>query len=90
MRTLLALTALLFLTACAGRPDLEDQADAPTLVLEEYFAGETRAWGQFQDIFGNISRRFIVEIEAHGTAKPSPLSRTSHTLQGTLSSASGR
>lgn len=35
----------------------------PTLVLEEYFAGRTKAWGIFEDRFGNLRRDFIVEID---------------------------
>lgn len=32
------------------------------LKIEEYFQGETRAWGMFQDRFGNIRREFVVDI----------------------------
>jgi hypothetical protein len=35
----------------------------PKLVLEDYFAGRTRAWGLFEDRFGNLRREFSVEIE---------------------------
>lgn len=42
---------------------LEDFADkGPELVLEEYFSGQTRAWGMFQDRFGNVRRQFTVDI----------------------------
>lgn len=34
----------------------------PRLVIEDYFAGETRAWGLFQDRFGRLRRQFVVEI----------------------------
>ena len=34
----------------------------PELVLEEYFLGETRAWGMFEDRFGRIQRQFVVDI----------------------------
>lgn len=34
----------------------------PRFVLEEYFAGTTRAWGLFEDRFGDIRRRFSVDI----------------------------
>lgn len=38
-------------------------ADAePKFVLEEYFSGETRAWGLFEDVFGTLRRQFVVEI----------------------------
>lgn len=35
---------------------------APELVLEEYFDGETKAWGIFEDRFGNLRREFVVDI----------------------------
>lgn len=41
-----------------------DYADnEPTLVLEDYFAGRTRAWGIFEDRFGNLRRQFTVDID---------------------------
>jgi hypothetical protein len=41
----------------------EDYADhQPVLDLFAYFAGETRAWGMFQDRFGEVRRRFTVNI----------------------------
>ena len=35
----------------------------PQLRIEEYFAGHTRAWGIFEDRFGNLSRQFVVDID---------------------------
>jgi hypothetical protein len=35
---------------------------APKLVLEEYFAGNTWAWGIFEDRFGTLRRQFTVNI----------------------------
>lgn len=34
----------------------------PKLLLEEYFSGSTRAWGIFEDRFGNVQRQFVVDI----------------------------
>ena len=34
----------------------------PELVLEDYFLGETKAWGIFEDRFGNVRREFEVDI----------------------------
>ncbi len=31
-------------------------------VLEEYFAGKTRAWGLYEDRFGTVKRQFVVDI----------------------------
>lgn len=58
-----ALTGLLLITGCTSMKP-EDFKDAtPALVLEEYFVGETRAWGLFEDRFGRLRRQFTVEIE---------------------------
>ncbi len=62
--TRLFLSALLATlgSGCAN-PDLRDFANAePALDLVAYFTGRTQAWGQFQDRFGNVRRRFIVDI----------------------------
>ena len=41
----------------------EDYAGTnPKLDLFAYFEGETRAWGMFQDRFGEVKRRFTVDI----------------------------
>ncbi len=64
MLRLLALPLVLLLAACAGRPSLDAPSmGGPDLVLEEFFAGRTVAWGQFQDRFGEVRRRFRVEVE---------------------------
>ena len=34
----------------------------PRLLIEDYFAGETRAWGLFEDRFGTLRRQFVVDI----------------------------
>lgn len=59
--SLLALTAL---GACAGRPDLDDPPLSDReLDLESFFDGRSVAYGQFQDVFGTVRRRFEVEID---------------------------
>jgi len=61
---LIALAAFVFLAACSGRPTLEQKKLSDLeLNLEEFFAGELVAYGQFKDLFGNVSRRFVVDIE---------------------------
>ncbi|MEM9973572.1 MAG: DUF3833 domain-containing protein [Pseudomonadota bacterium] len=60
----LLLTALLFLAACTGKPSLDDPGLSDReLNLEEFFEGELIAYGQFQDIFGTVRRRFEVTID---------------------------
>jgi hypothetical protein len=52
-----------FLLAGCSSMKPESFADAePRLVLEEYFAGRTRAWGIFEDRFGTLRRQFVVDI----------------------------
>jgi hypothetical protein len=43
------------------RPD--DFAKSPLhFVLEDYFAGKTRAWGLYENRFGDVKRQFVVDI----------------------------
>lgn len=63
MKNMLALFAFFTLMACSGTPDLDDKPLSDrTLNLEDFFAGQTVAHGQFQDVFGNVQRRFDVQI----------------------------
>ena len=55
-------TAALLLAGC-GSPQVQDYAQTePKLDLFTYFAGETQAYGQFQDRAGAVKRRFTVAI----------------------------
>jgi hypothetical protein len=57
------LASVMLLSACAGRPALDDpQLSDRQLNLEEFFVGELVAHGQFQDILGTVRRRFEVAI----------------------------
>ena len=57
------------LTGCSGM-DIRDFEDAsPRLVLEDYFAGKTRAWGIFEDRFGKLRRQFTVDIDGKWNGK---------------------
>ena len=38
---------------------------SPKFVLEQYFHGKTRAWGLFEDRFGNVRRQFVVDINGN-------------------------
>lgn len=41
----------------------EDFKDTgPRFDVQEYFVGETRAWGIFEDRFGKLRRQFVVDI----------------------------
>lgn len=63
MRLLLFGTILL-LSACTGKPSLDEPLlSERKLNLEEFFTGDLVAHGQFQDVFGTVRRRFEVAIE---------------------------
>ena len=54
--------ALVGISACA-RNDVSALADRqPSLVLEEFFAGDSIAYGVFEDRFGNLQRQFRVNL----------------------------
>ena len=64
IRAALALSALGLLAACSGRPSLTDQPLSDRdFELQEFFEGRTVAYGQFQDRFGTVRRRFEVVID---------------------------
>ena len=59
----LAILAFAFLSACAGKPSLDDpKLSQRQLNLEEFFDGNLVAYGQFQDVFGTVRRRFEVQM----------------------------
>ena len=54
-------------TGCASST-LTQFADSPrSLVLEDYFLGETTAYGVFEDRFGKVRRQFKVDITGEVT-----------------------
>jgi hypothetical protein len=61
---LLALAAFVLIAACSGRPSLDQEPLSDRqLNLEEFFTGDLVAYGQFKDLLGRVSRRFVVAIE---------------------------
>ena len=63
IRRLAYLIMLLPLLGACQSMKIEDfEGATPRLVFEDYFAGETRAWGIFEDRFGNLRREFKVDI----------------------------
>jgi len=54
--------ALIVLNGCTSMNAIDFKDSEPTLVLEEYFSGNTRAWGIFEDRFGKLRRQFTVDI----------------------------
>jgi hypothetical protein len=54
--------AFTLLNGCAGMKISDFENTGPALVLEDYFAGNVRASGMFEDRFGQIRRQFTVDI----------------------------
>ena len=61
-RLSLAVIALFVLSGCTNMKPADFEHDTPQLVIEDYFAGRTRAWGIFEDRFGQLRRQFTVDI----------------------------
>ena len=65
-----ALALFPILAACTGKPGLVDASlGGPKLDLEDYFEGHVKAYGQFQDLFGTVSRRFVVDMNGEWDGK---------------------
>lgn len=63
MRAIFLILSLSFLAACFGRPDLADEKlSAQEFNLEDFFDGQVVGYGQFQDRFGTVRRRFEVDV----------------------------
>lgn len=63
-RSCAALAMLLLVglvTGCSMKAS-DFEGTEPRFRIEEYFLGETRAWGIFEDRFGNLRRQFVVDI----------------------------
>ena len=64
LRFIKILIPILFLAGCGLKPSIEDpKLSDRVFSLEEFFDGETVAHGQFQDVLGNVSLRFLVNIK---------------------------
>lgn len=48
---------------CSSMKVEDFRTQTPKLVLEEYFSGQSKAWGVFFDRFGNLRRSFVVDIK---------------------------
>lgn len=62
-RILLCLALIAWITGCSTMKPEDFAGREPRLLIEDYFAGRTKAWGIFQDRFGTLRRQFEVEIE---------------------------
>lgn len=57
------LLGLFLLTGCSAMKPEDFAKSSQPFVLEEYFAGKTRAWGLYEDRFGTVKRQFVVDID---------------------------
>lgn len=62
--TCVSVASFALLVACSGKPKVPTTfLSERQLNLEEFFDGKTVAYGQFQDVLGNVPRRFEVDID---------------------------
>ncbi len=69
MRTVLVISILFFLGGCMSMKPNDFKNFSPKFILEDYFNGKTKAWGIFEDRFGNVKRQFTVDIEGSWDGK---------------------
>jgi len=62
MHSWLLVAAVLLLQGCASTTVDQFKNNQPKLDLFEYFSGETKAWGIFQLITGEVKQQFTVHI----------------------------
>ncbi len=58
----LAVTLGLLLSGCSSPKPAQYAAERPVLDPSTYFNGRLDAWGMFEDRFGNVVKRFTVEM----------------------------
>ena len=61
--------ALIVLSGCTSMKPSDFSKAEPLLRIEDYFVGQTRAWGIFEDRFGNLRRQFVVDIQGSWDGK---------------------
>jgi len=63
MKYIVAVFILFFISGCGLKPSLDDpKLSNVQLDLEKFLVGDLVAYGQFQDVLGNVSRRFKVNM----------------------------
>ena len=64
LRTLVIVgLATIAMTGCSSMKPEDFVGTEPQFRLEEFFEGQTRAWGIFEDRFSNLRRQFTVDID---------------------------
>ncbi|MBO0333313.1 DUF3833 domain-containing protein [Sneathiella sp. CAU 1612] len=67
IRSAVVTITLVILAGCGGMKAEQFAETTPPLELFDYFEGETKAWGIFEDRFGNLRRQF--EVTINGTVE---------------------
>jgi len=62
MKNSLLVLVLFLISGCSNMSVEQYRDSTPQLVLEDYFLGETKAWGIFQNRSGAVERQFTVDI----------------------------
>ena len=63
MKHIVAVLFLFLISGCGLKPSLDDpKLSNVQLDLEKFLVGDLVAYGQFQDVLGNVSRRFTVNM----------------------------
>jgi hypothetical protein len=63
LQSFAAFIVLFAMSGCVSMEPHTFENTQPRFVVEEYFAGKTKAWGIFEDRFGNLRRQFVVDID---------------------------
>jgi hypothetical protein len=64
-QTFYLILSLIVLSGCTIMEPTDFSNTKPVLQIEKYFVGQTRAWGIFEDRFGNLRRQFVVDIQGN-------------------------
>jgi len=63
MKYILTVLIFFFISGCGFKPSIDDpKLSDMQLNLESFLVGDLVAYGQFQDVLGNVSRRFTVNM----------------------------
>ncbi len=62
LRNVMALCLMMVLTGCGSMKPQDFAQKEPVFDVFDYFEGNSRAWGIFEDRFGKLRRQFTVDI----------------------------
>ena len=62
MRIILSIVLILLLNSCSNMKPEDYKNTEPKIKIEEYFLGNVKAWGIFQDRSGKVKRQFTAKM----------------------------